>query len=118
MQYTAAQQTAALEKQLEELKGAVKLRDMAIKLSENKLFKELILEEFCVKEAARYVHTSADPSMSEANRADALAIAQSGGHLRRWLSVTVQMGDHAKDRIEEMEEAIAASRAEEAAEAE
>lgn len=106
-------QTQALEQQLEDMKKAVRLRDLAIKLSENKVFKELILQEFCVNESARYAHTSADPSLDANSRADALALAQAGGHLRRWLSVTTRMGNHAEGQLQELEQAITESRVDE-----
>lgn len=105
--------TQALEAQREDFKKAIKLRDAAIKLSENKLFKDVILDEFCVKEAARYAHTSADPSLSDKDQANALALAQAGGHLRRWLSVIVRMGNQAEDQMADLDEAIEEARVEE-----
>jgi len=88
-------------------------RNMALRLSNNPDFKKLILDEFCMREAARYVHTSADPAMGKEERADALAMAQASGHLKRFLSVTVQMGAHAERSMPEVDAALAEARAEE-----
>lgn len=97
---------AQLEEQQKNLKQPVLLRDLAVRLSKNRDFQKLILEEFCVNEAARYVQNSSNPALDAAGRADSLAIAQASGHLRRWLSVVCQMGDRAEVEIEQIGEAI------------
>lgn len=107
-------QVEQLEQQLIEAKKLVERRQMAIRLSQNPDFKKLILDEFCLQEAARYVHASADPSLGPDERADALALAQASGHLKRFLSVTVQMGAHAERDIPNIDEAIDEARSEEA----
>lgn len=103
----------ALEHQLDQVKELVERREMALRLSKNPDFKKLILEEFMVNEAARYVQTSADPAMGPQERADALNLAQASGHLKRWLSVLVAMGNQANGQIPDLEEAIEQARAEE-----
>ena len=106
-------QTQALEKQLADAKQAMEMRDLALKLSEIPEFKKLILEKFCVTECARYAQLSADPNVTEGVRASSLAIAQSAGHLRRFLSATITMGDVAERSIPDLEDEIIASRTEE-----
>lgn len=96
----------ALEKQLQNAKQLVARREMALKLSENREFKQLILKDFCVEECARYAQSSADPALTLEQRADALALAQAAGHLRRFLSVVVQMGNTANNEIPQIEVAI------------
>ena len=86
-------EVTALEKQLEEAKVFINRRDLAVKLYNNPEFKKLIIDEFCGSECARYAQTSADPALDDRQRADALAIAQAAGHLRRYLSVIVTMGN-------------------------
>ena len=112
----------ALEQQREGAKKLVEFRQMALRLSKNRDFKKLILEEFLTNEAARYVQNSANPALGAEERADCLAIAQASGHLKRWLSVQVQMGAKAESEMESLEDAIAEARleadAEEVAEAE
>lgn len=102
-----------LEQQLKAQKLAVENRDLALKLSNVPAFRKLILDEFCVQEAARYVQTSGDPALTEAQRADALNIAQASGHLKRWLSVQVLMGNVAANNIIDIENAIEEARLEE-----
>lgn len=89
----------ALEQQLNKTKQSVELRNLALKLSENPEFKKIILEEFCVKECARYAQLSADPTLSVEDRANSLALAQAAGHLKRYLSVLVRMGDVAESDL-------------------
>lgn len=103
-------QVQQLEKQLDNVKNLVSKRDLAIKLYENADFRNLILEDFCVRECARYAQESADPSLKPEQRADALAMAQAAGHLRRFLSITVTMGNHAESTVDEIREAIDAAR--------
>lgn len=95
-----------LENQLAGCKELVELRQAALRLSKNTDFKKLILEYFCRDECARYAQSSADPNLSPEDRANALAIAQSAGHLRRFLSVTMQMGYQAENQLADIEQAI------------
>lgn len=103
---------AGLEKQLTDSKSLMEVRDLAIKLSSNREFRKLILDGFCGTEAARLVHQSADPALDELQRSDALNMAQAGGHLRRYLSMAIKMGDNAEASIKDLEEALADARAE------
>ena len=102
----------ALEKQLNNAKELVAKRELALKLSENPEFRKLILDEFCVQVCARYAQMSADPGLGPVERADALALAQAAGHLRRFLSVVVQMGNHAERQMADLEQAIIEARQE------
>lgn len=101
-----------LEQQLEDNRGLMARRDMALKLSKNHEFRKLILEGFCKEDCARYAQLSADPTIKAEERADALAIAQAAGHLRRFLSVTIRIGDNAENDNASLEEVIAEARAE------
>lgn len=103
----------ALEKQLEDGKEFIARRDLALKLYNNREFKKLILEEFCTNECARYAQLSADPALGAVERADSMALAQAAGHLRRFLSVVVQMGNNAERTREEIEQAILEARQDE-----
>lgn len=104
---------SALEQQLKGAKALVARRDSALKLSENRDFRKVIMDEFCGSEAARYVQASADPALDAAARADALAIAQASGHLKRYLSVVIQMGNQAARDVGEIEKALDEVRGEE-----
>ena len=102
-----------LERQLEEYKKVVERRDLAKKLYNNREFKKIILDDFCITECARYAQSSGDPPLTTEQRADALAMAQAAGHLRRYLSVTVQMGNSVEGQIADLEQAILEARQEE-----
>ena len=104
----------ALEQQLKGFRDLAARRAAALRLFDNADFKSVILNEFMVQECARYAQTSGDPNIDAVGRADALAIAQSAGHLKRYLSVVVQMGNHAENEIVNLEQAIDEARAEEA----
>jgi len=96
----------ALEDQLKDGKLLIERRDAIRRLSKNADFRRIILEEFFVEECARYARESGDPALNEAQRADALAIAQSAGHLKRYLNVQIQMGDQVEGQLVAIEEAI------------
>jgi hypothetical protein len=101
-----------LESQREAAKQLIEQRDLVLKLSNNREFKKLIREEFMVQECARYAQISADPALKAEERADALAISQAAGHLKRWLNIKIRMGDKAENDLLELDEAIAEARAE------
>lgn len=107
-------EVSQLEHQKEDAKARIARRDMALRLANHPDFKELILKEFCVNECARYAQMSADPGLSDKDQANSLALAQAAGHLRRFMSVLIQMGNNAADQMTQLEEAIDEARAEEA----
>ena len=102
-----------LEEQLKTEQLRVERRDAILRLSKNPDFRKLIIEDFCRNECARYVHESADPSLTAEQRADALAIAQSAGHLKRFLNINITMGDVADRTIFDINQAIEEARANE-----
>lgn len=103
-----------LEQQAKDHREVIERRDLALKLEKNREFKKLILDDFCTTECARFAQLSADPSIPAENRADALALAQAAGHLRRFLSLTVRMGNQAERELAEVNEALEQARREEA----
>lgn len=102
-----------LEKQKKDLEKALEERELALKLYKNPEFKKLILDTFCTKECARYAQESADPALSPEQRADALAMAQAAGHLRRFLSVKVTLGNQAERLMPELDLNLVEARQEE-----
>jgi hypothetical protein len=102
-----------LEHQRKDLKARVELRDAALKLSSNRDFRKLILDEFLEKEAARNIRLSTDPAMDERQQADCIRAAQASGYLKRFLSYIMQSGAQAESDIRDIDEAIAEARAEE-----
>lgn len=107
-------QVEQLEQQLKDAKTLVQTRQMALRLAQNSDFKKLILDGFCTYDAARYAQESGDPALKPDERADALAMAQASGHLKRYLSMAVRMGEHAERTMGDIEEAIDEARLEEA----
>lgn len=100
----------SLEKQEVGFKQAIELRDSAEKLTRNADFKKLILKHFMVEECSLYAQRSADPMLTPLQREDAMAIAQSAGHLKRFLSVIVQMGNHAQSQLPALEAELVEAR--------
>jgi hypothetical protein len=109
-------QLQQLEAGLEEAKKLTGLRDMILKLSANREFRKVVHEEFFERECARYARESADPALTDAQRADALAMAQAAGHFKRWLHIQVMIGNSAASQIGEIEQAIEEERAGEGSE--
>lgn len=103
---------SALENQRDQALLSVESRAAVLRLTNNPDFKKIINDGFCLKECARYVQASTDPALNSEQRADALAIAQSSGHLKRFLSVVIQMGNQAERLLPELDEAIVEARQE------
>ena len=106
-------EVSRLENQLESNKELVRQRNLATKLVTNPDFKELIVDGFCMKDCARFAQESADPALTHEQRADALGMAQASGHLRRYLSMIVVMGNTADNQTSDLEVAIIEARQEE-----
>lgn len=100
-----------LELHREKLKSAVAYAEEVHKLMANPLFRKVIMEDFCVQSAARYVQESCDPMLNDTQRADALALAQAGGHLKRWLTITLQLASTSEGAIADVDAEIEKLRA-------
>lgn len=103
----------SIEEQISELQAykaeqqtLVDARDQAIRLSNHSDFKKLILDGFCLHEAARYAQESGDPMLTASQRADALAIAQASGHLKRFLSLVIMLGNTAANNVIQSDAAL------------
>lgn len=107
-------QIADLQEHVKALEVLVERRDLALKLNENRAFRKLILEDFCVEECAKYAQASGDPALKPEDRKNALELAQAAGHIRRWLSVVVRMGNQAARDLEQTKQEIDEVNAEEA----
>ncbi len=103
---------AELENQKDQLKKLTELRDIAEKLYRNKDFKKLILEEYMINEAARLAQVSGDPNLNKEQKEDAMAMAQATGHLKRYLQIVCQMGNHAESEINNIDAELADIRVE------
>jgi hypothetical protein len=101
-----------LENQRVGFQKALELRAAVQRLTQNSDFRKVISENFMLHECARYAQISADPAIPEKNQKDALAIAQASGHLKRYLSVLIQMGNAAEDQIGQLDDQLEEARAE------
>lgn len=102
-----------LEQQLSNAKELIDRKNRALRLTNNADFRLLFQEEYFLKEAARMVQLSGDPSLTAEQRADALAMAQATGHTKRYLSMIVQQAAVAERDLPELEEAIEQARLDE-----
>lgn len=102
-----------LERQLVDTKAQVEMGNAVARLLKNPDYRKVIEDGFMLHECARYVQQSANPAIDERGRADALAIAQASGHLKRYLSVTLQIANQCENSIPDIESAIEEARIEE-----
>ena len=110
--FTKEEQVAGLEHQIEGTKRLIAHGEEVAQLVQNPLFRKVILEQFCTRDCARYVQESGDPLLTAEQRADALAMAQAAGHIRRWLDISMRLGDQAIGTIERVQEMLDTVRAE------
>ena len=106
-------EVAQLEKQLEDAKELSRRREMALRLAENRDFRELILDEYLIKEAARCIQAAGDDKLTPQIRVDMVDMGKATGYLKRFLHAITTMGGTAENDIVPLEEAIAEARLEE-----
>lgn len=100
--------------EIQKLEAEIKAGDEAIerferleRLYNNTDFQELILKYFMRDECARYVQQSVDNLQAPENRANALAMAQTSGHLKRFFYLIEQQANKAKsEMVEKRDEMI------------
>lgn len=101
------QEIEGLEFQIAKANEQIAFSGRVARLMANPDFRAVILDKYCVEEAANFAHQSGDPILTVQQRADSLSMAQATGHLKRWLQVTQTIAETLKDRIPEMEEMLA-----------
>lgn len=105
-------QIQELEAQKVDMQKQVDLRDAILKLSGNHEFRKVINEGFLRDDCARNARIAGDPTLDAKQQQDALNMALAAGHLQRYLSANVQMGNMAADNIIQIDEALEELRAE------
>lgn len=100
-----------IEVSLEQVRELIAKRDMAIKLSNNREFKKLVLEGYFKEEAARLASVSAEPAL-EARREAIFGEIMAISNFRQYLDGIVRTGDMAAENLAEYEEALAEARQE------
>lgn len=106
------QKIRELEEFIKGQKTMTEMADSASRLYDNADFRKLIVNGFCLTEAARYAQESGDPMLTKDQRQDALNMAQASGHLKRFLSVTIVMGNDADRAIRDAEAQLVELRSE------
>lgn len=99
------------ERQKAGSKKAIEMLEAIQRLYQNDDFRKVIVEGFCLHEAARYAKESGDPALSEKAREDSLLLAQAAGHLERYLEVTQTMGLNAMSNAVALDQALNEERA-------
>ena len=105
-------QIQELEAQKADLAKQVELRDQILKLSGNHDFRKVINEGFLRDEAARSIRMAGEPTLSAHEKSGLIEMALSAGHLQRFLSAHVQMGNQAAETIIQYDAALEEMRAE------
>lgn len=105
-------QIQELEAQKADLQKQVDLRDQILKLSGDHAFRKVINEGFLRDEAARSIRMAGEPTLSAQEKSGLIEMALAAGHLQRYLSANIQMGNQAADTIFQIDEALAELRAE------
>ena len=101
-----------LEAQKADLQKQVELRDQILKLSGNHDFRKVINEGFLRDEAARSIRMAGEPTLTAQEKSGLIEMALAAGHLQRYLSANVQMGNRAEETIHEIDATLEELRAE------
>lgn len=102
---------ANLEAQKKDMQEAVLIRDQILRLSNNSDFRAVFEKEFMEAEAGRLIRMAGDPMLPEKERNDCIQMALATGHIKRFLSAKVQIGNMAEETIHQIDEALEELRA-------
>lgn len=105
-----------IEVSIEEAKKFVARADDVRQLSENPVFKRLVMDGYFVQEASRLAHLSSDPTIDEKIRGFVMRDLAGPGALKRYFQTIINMGNAAASEIRQAEEALDDIRSEEAGE--
>lgn len=81
-------------------------------LTNQPLFRDVILNGYCRDEAARFITASVNPGLSMADREEAVRSAQACGELKLWLQASHSLSRDLESRIVEIKEELDNLRAE------
>lgn len=95
-----------VELSIEQAKKVIATGDKALKLADNKLFKELVLDGYFVDEAARLAHLSADLTLTAEQRADVFVMIQGIGFFKAYMSMLVRRSDMARRELRDHEQTL------------
>lgn len=100
-------QIQEVELSIEQAQKVIAIGDKALKLADNKLFKELVLDGYFVDEAARLAHLSADLTLTAEQRADVFVMIQGIGFFKAYMSMLVRRGDMARRELADYQQTLA-----------
>lgn len=89
-----------------ERQSQVAFRDSILRLIENADFRTVIENHFMTEETLRAARSIADPNLDAKMQSDMVSMAAASGHLRRYLSAHIQMGNQAEREIEQINEQL------------
>lgn len=99
MSFSKEDRIRATEAKIAEQREQIARRDAVLRLTDNPDFKKIVVDGFLLHDAATYVQVAGDPSVPKDSREDALNIAMASGHFKRFLSITIQMGNVAENSL-------------------
>lgn len=102
-----------IELTIEEAQKTVAKAEMARRLSTNRDFQKLVMEDYWVEEAARLTHLFTDPQAPDEVRQSAHNDMIGVGGFKRFMSQTILQGNMAAQAIEDAREDLEYVRSEE-----
>lgn len=95
----------SVNNQIAQVEALIETRARIQRLTSNSDFKSLINQRYIVEEAASFAAAAGDSALTPEQRSDALQMALAPGHLKRWLSVQIQMANKAEDDLPQLKHA-------------
>lgn len=96
-----------IELNIEEAQGFIKLQEAVDRLSKNKDFQKVILEEYFKNEPVRFTEALSSPNLQAQEHQDAIMKALSGiGQLQQFLNKVAYQADMAERAIEDNNEEL------------
>lgn len=100
-------QIQEVELSIEQAKGLIARKDQALKLTDNKDFKALVLQGYFVDEAARLALLSSDPMLDAEARADVMQGVLALGYFKRYITGIIHFGRMAEKDLAAHTETLA-----------
>jgi len=96
-----------IEVGIADARESVKLRDMVLKLTNNREFKKIITEGYFKEEAVRLVMAKANFALDEKTQEDISKRINSIGYLTQYLNATIRHGNSMEVELASYEEELA-----------
>lgn len=99
-------QIQEVELSIEQAQALIKRGEQALKLADNKDFKELVLDGYLVNEASRLARLSADFTLDPQVRSEVLLMVQAIGCFHTYMRNIIRQGDMAKRDLAAAQETL------------